>query len=75
MRHGVARETHHQTGRERLKGAHMQTINTRLLNRHNYQCAHRNSTSVLKIVDLVKWVYFLQSQQKLNKEINVQTEG
>lgn len=64
MRHGVARETHHQTGRERLKEAHVQTINTQLLNRHNYQCAHRNSTSVLKIVDLVKRFVFAQSQQK-----------
>lgn len=54
MRRGVARETHHQTGRVRMKAAHMQTINTQLLNRHNYQRAHRNSTSVLGIVDLVK---------------------
>lgn len=30
MRRGVARETHHQTGRVRLKGAHMQTVNTQL---------------------------------------------
>lgn len=30
MRRGVARETHHQTGRVHLKGAHMQTINTQL---------------------------------------------
>lgn len=52
MRRGVARETHHQTGRVCLKGAHMQTVNTQLLNRNNYHRVHRNSTSVLEIVDL-----------------------